>query len=144
MFPSKDRVRVLLCCSELGITAFSLLWLESLLWCGFDPWSGNLHMLQAWSKKGRKKKKKTKSGWMDTIYFEFHFLSNPQKFSYVEHIKVKKIKSKKLIAVVGHIVLSCFLDVCIHICPQNMDVIRVIMWWIFDFQKWSNKCKVLD
>lgn len=64
---------------------------------------------------------------MDTIYFEFHFLSNPQNFSYVEHIKVKKIKSKKLIAVVGHIVLSCFLDVCIHICPQNMDVIRVIM-----------------
>ena len=27
--------------------ALSLLWLWSLLWCGVDPWPGNLHVLQA-------------------------------------------------------------------------------------------------
>ena len=27
--------------------AFSLLWLRSLLWCRFDPWPGNFHMLWA-------------------------------------------------------------------------------------------------
>ena len=28
--------------------ALSLLWLWSQLWCDFDPWSGNFHMLWAW------------------------------------------------------------------------------------------------
>ena len=36
----------------------SLLWLESLLWCGFDPWPGNLCMLRYSQKKKEKKKKK--------------------------------------------------------------------------------------
>ena len=31
--------------------ALSLQWLRSLLWCRFDPWPGNFHMLPAWSKK---------------------------------------------------------------------------------------------
>ena len=36
--------------------ALSLQWSRSLLWCGFDPWSGNFHMLQV--KQGKKEKKK--------------------------------------------------------------------------------------
>jgi len=36
----------------------SLLWLGSQLWCGFNPWPGNFHMLQVWQKKKKKKKKK--------------------------------------------------------------------------------------
>ena len=31
--------------------ALSLQWLESLLWCSFDPWPGNFHMLWVWPKK---------------------------------------------------------------------------------------------
>ena len=33
----------------------SLLWLRLLLWRRFDPWPGNFHMLQAWSKKKKKR-----------------------------------------------------------------------------------------
>ena len=29
----------------------SLLWPGLLLWCRFDPWPGNLHMLQVWPQK---------------------------------------------------------------------------------------------
>ena len=32
----------------------SLQRLGMLLWCSFDPWSGNFHMLQALPKKGKK------------------------------------------------------------------------------------------
>ena len=35
---------------------FSLLWLRSFLWQGFDPWPRNFHMPWAWP--GKKKKKK--------------------------------------------------------------------------------------
>ena len=35
--------------------ALSLLWLGSMLWLGFDPWPGNLHMPWAWPKKKKKK-----------------------------------------------------------------------------------------
>ena len=38
----------------------SMLWLGSLLWCGFDSWPWNLHMPQPWPKKKKKKKKKKK------------------------------------------------------------------------------------
>ena len=41
--------------------ALSLLWLRSRLWCRFDPWPWNFHMLQMWPKKihiGKKRKKK--------------------------------------------------------------------------------------
>ena len=31
--------------------ALSLQQLRSLLWRGFDPWPGNIHMLQLWPKK---------------------------------------------------------------------------------------------
>ena len=31
--------------------ALSLMWLWLLLWCGFDPWPGNFHVLWAWPKK---------------------------------------------------------------------------------------------
>ena len=34
----------------------SLLWLWSLMWCRFDPWSGNFYMLWAQPKKKKKKK----------------------------------------------------------------------------------------
>ena len=37
--------------------AWSLLWFESLLWRGFDPWPGNFHMLSV-----TKNKTKTKTG----------------------------------------------------------------------------------
>ena len=30
--------------------AVSLLWLWLQLWCGFDPWPRNLHMLEVWKK----------------------------------------------------------------------------------------------
>ena len=30
---------------------FSLLWVQSLLWHRFNPWSGNFCMPQAWQKK---------------------------------------------------------------------------------------------
>ena len=30
----------------------SLQWLGLLLWCGFELWSWNFHMLQAWRKRG--------------------------------------------------------------------------------------------
>ena len=33
---------------------WSLLWLGSLLWHGFDPWSGNCHMLWGQPKKEKK------------------------------------------------------------------------------------------
>ena len=33
----------------------SLQWLGLLLWCRFDPWSGNFHISQAWPKKKIKK-----------------------------------------------------------------------------------------
>ena len=33
----------------------SLLWLGSLVWCGFGPWPRNFCVLQAWP-KGKKKK----------------------------------------------------------------------------------------
>ena len=39
--------------------ALSLLWLGYLLWCGFGPWPGNFHMLQAWPKKGKENQNKT-------------------------------------------------------------------------------------
>ena len=32
----------------------SLLQLRSLLWCGFDPWPRNFHMLLAWPKRKKK------------------------------------------------------------------------------------------
>ena len=35
--------------------ALSLLWLRSLLWCGFDPWPGHFSMAQAQPKKKKKK-----------------------------------------------------------------------------------------
>lgn len=31
----------------------SLQWLESLLWCGFNPGLGNFHMPRVWPKKGK-------------------------------------------------------------------------------------------
>ena len=33
----------------------SLLWLESLLWCGFSSWPGNFHLPWVWLKKKKKK-----------------------------------------------------------------------------------------
>ena len=36
--------------------ALSLQQLELLLWCGFDPWPGNFHMLMAKVPPGGKKK----------------------------------------------------------------------------------------
>ena len=36
----------------------SLLWLGSLLQCGFDPWPGKFRMLQDVARKKKKKKKK--------------------------------------------------------------------------------------
>ena len=44
---------------ELAFKGLALL----LLWLGFNPWSGNLHMLQAWQKK-KKKKKERKKCWL--------------------------------------------------------------------------------
>ena len=41
--------------------ASSLLGIESLLWRGFDPWPRNLHMLQMWPKKKKKKMAKRQS-----------------------------------------------------------------------------------
>ena len=35
----------------------SLLWLGSLLWCRFDPWTRNFCILWAWPKKKKKKKR---------------------------------------------------------------------------------------
>ena len=31
------------------VLALSLQQLGALLWCGFDPWTGNLHTAQVWS-----------------------------------------------------------------------------------------------
>ena len=39
-------------------SASSLLWLESLLWRGFEPWPRNFCILQVRLKKKKKKKKK--------------------------------------------------------------------------------------
>ena len=39
----------------------SLLWLRSLLWCGFDPWPGNFCMLQAWPANKNRNKEIRKS-----------------------------------------------------------------------------------
>ena len=36
----------------LGLSRFRIWCLELLLWCGFDPWPGNLCMLRVWPKKG--------------------------------------------------------------------------------------------
>ena len=35
--------------------ALQLLWLGSFLWCGFDPWLRNFHMLKVQQKQERKK-----------------------------------------------------------------------------------------
>ena len=37
--------------SQVKALVLSLLWLGSLLWCRFNPWSRNLHVLWAWPKK---------------------------------------------------------------------------------------------
>ena len=42
-------------CLKTKDLALPLLWLGLLLWLGFDPWPGNLCMLQAWPKKKEKK-----------------------------------------------------------------------------------------
>ena len=42
--------------------ALSLQGLGLLLWCGFDPWPGNVHVLQVQPKKKKKKKQKKKKG----------------------------------------------------------------------------------
>ena len=39
----------------------SLQWLRSLLWHGFDPWPGNVHMLQVRSKQRKSKKTKNET-----------------------------------------------------------------------------------
>ena len=36
--------------------ALSLLWLWLRQWCGFSPWSGNVHVSPVWPKKEKKKK----------------------------------------------------------------------------------------
>ena len=49
----------------------SLLWLGSQLWCGFDPWPGNIliiHMLRTWPKSKKKKKKKKSLFYFFYIY----------------------------------------------------------------------------
>ena len=48
---SRAKVRSFLVAQQLKDMALSLLWL------GFDPCSGEFHMLQAWPKKKKKKKK---------------------------------------------------------------------------------------
>ena len=40
--------------------ALSQQWLESLLWCGFDPWPGNVCMLQVQTKPNKQTKKQPK------------------------------------------------------------------------------------
>ena len=42
----------------------SLLWLRSLVWHGFDPWPGKLHMLQA-----RPQGKKEEKGGRQNLYW---------------------------------------------------------------------------
>ena len=42
--------------------ALSLLWLRSLLWCGFSPWPWNLSMPQVQPKKKEKTYKKKQEG----------------------------------------------------------------------------------
>ena len=49
----KTKTSKLCCCSpqmvhQVKDLALPLLWLESLLWHGFNPWSRNFHMPQAW------------------------------------------------------------------------------------------------
>ena len=51
---------VLLWCSRLRIQCCHCSELRSVLCYGFNPWSGNCHMLQALLKKRKKKKKKRK------------------------------------------------------------------------------------
>ena len=41
-------------------SVLSLQWLRSLLWCGFDPWPGNVHVLWEWQEKKKKEKGKRK------------------------------------------------------------------------------------
>ena len=38
----------------------SLFWLGTLLWCRFDPWTGNFCMLWAWPQKKKRKKERRK------------------------------------------------------------------------------------
>ena len=49
--------------SGLGIhSVLSLQEFRLLLWRGFIPWPGSFHMLQAWPKQKRKRKKERKEG----------------------------------------------------------------------------------
>ena len=41
---------------EVKVPVLSLQWLGLLLWCRFDPWSRNLHMLWVQPKKKKKPK----------------------------------------------------------------------------------------
>ena len=43
---------------EIKDLALSLQWLRSMLWCRFDSWPVNFHMLPMWQKKKQKNKKK--------------------------------------------------------------------------------------
>lgn len=43
---------------QVGDLALALPLLESLLWCGFRPWPGNVHMQQSQPPEKNKKKKR--------------------------------------------------------------------------------------
>ena len=48
--------------------ALSLQWFGLLLWHGFDPWSGNVHMPQAWPER--------KKSFKSLHQISFHFLTD--------------------------------------------------------------------
>ena len=83
----------------------------SLLWCGFDPWLGNFHLIQVWPKKEREKENHSHVRCPQNACFSFgqnrkktgnykqHLNSEPvlHELIYSKNQKKKKKKRQKYI-----------------------------------------------